>query len=254
MGTNPQSERDDGPQALIRGGPGQWAGRAAVAIVLGVAAGCAATTAPARMEPDSLWPQAFARLDRFGPDEARTIRDQVPSVRESASDALLRERIACYRRFLMNACIADVDRRERLVDARLDRIEIAAQQAIREAAAVELNRREAEAIASRAARENRETSTRAGNRQAFEARQEAADAERQRREAEQPDLERRAAANRAERERREAQNAARREEAERRAVQDAANAAARRQAVDQRRPGMDRHPGGGLQSAPPAPP
>ncbi len=206
-----------------------------LAISLGLAAGCAATSGPLRVVPESLLPEAFSRLDRIGPDEARAVRDQVPTVRESARDALVRERIACYRRFLTNACIADVDRRERLVDARLDRIEIAAQQAIREAAAVDLNRRAAEAIRDREAREAAEASARAGNRRTYETRLEAAEAERAQRDAERPELERRAAANRAERERREARNAVRREEAARRAEQDAGNAAARRQALEQRR-------------------
>jgi hypothetical protein len=191
-------------------------------------------TAAPRLTPGAILPAVDpdAPMD---PERARALQDVVRIAREDADDALVRERIACYRRFFVSRCLADVRERERLIRARLDRIEVAVNRTLREADALELNRRTAEALAAREASAAADAARRDENRRAFEARTAAAEAERARREAEAPEIERRAAANRAERERREAENAQRRADAERRAAGDAERAAARQRELDERR-------------------
>ena len=175
-------------------------------------AGCAAPGGPdprPGLDPGTVLNEWFVRVDRFDVEAARQARREVAAVRESLADALLRERIACYRRFLLNACLADVDRRERQLEARLDGIELAADQAIREAEALALNRREAGALAARTAEAQRDAARREENRRDYEARLQASERARRQREAEAPEIERRARENRAARERRETEAARR---------------------------------------------
>jgi colicin import membrane protein len=167
-------------------------------------------------------------------ERARTLREAVRIAREDAEDALLRERIACYRRFMINGCLADVRGRERQVEARLDRIEVAVSRTLREADAFELNRREASEIEVRERQADEDAARREENRRAFEEKVSSAQAAQAQREADAPALERRAAANRAERERRDAENAAGRAEAARRAAGDAERAAARARELEAR--------------------
>jgi hypothetical protein len=166
---------------------------------------------------------------------ARALQDAVKIAREDADDTLTRERIACYRTFFVNRCLADVRVRERQVASRLDRIEVAVNRTLREADALDLNRRAAQALAERDERADTDAARREENRRSYEARTASAEAERAQREAEAPELERRAAANRAERERREAENAKRRVDAERRAAGDPERAAARERELEARR-------------------
>jgi len=166
---------------------------------------------------------------------ARALQDAVKIAREDADDTLTRERIACYRTFFVNRCLADVRVRQRQVESRLDRIEVAVNRTLREADALELNRRAAQVLAERDERADADAARREENRRAYEARTASAETERMQREAEAPELERRAAANRAERERREAENAQRRVDAERRAVGDPERAAARERELEARR-------------------
>jgi hypothetical protein len=178
--------------------------------LLPVWAGC---TAPGgsdprlRLDPGTVLNEWAIRDDRLDVEAARQARREVAAVREPLADALLRERIACYRRFLLNACLADVDRRERQLEARLDGIELAADQAIREAEALALNRREADALAARTADSLRDAVRREENRREYEARLQASERARRQREAEAPEIERRARENRAARERRETEAA-----------------------------------------------
>jgi hypothetical protein len=189
---------------------------------------------PPRIEPGTLLPDVDPGAP-MTPERARALQQAVGETRQDAADAFVRERIDCYRRLLVNRCLGDVDARARAATARLDAIEVGANRTLREAGALELNRRAAASIDARAADAPAESARREENRRAFEARLAAAQAERARREADAPELERRASANRAERERREAQNAQRRAEAEQRATQDAANAEARTREVERQR-------------------
>jgi hypothetical protein len=174
--------------------------------------------APTRDEPPRIEPRSvLAAVDperEMSPDEARALQAAVREAREDTGDALLRERIACYRRFFVTACLADLGRRERLVRARLDRLEVAANRTLREHSALELNVRTAEDLERRQAAEPDDSARRDENRRAYESRQAAAELEQVRREAQAPDLARQAEANRSERARREAAAAARRLERE----------------------------------------
>ncbi|HYF61017.1 MAG TPA: hypothetical protein VEA81_18870 [Burkholderiaceae bacterium] len=187
-----------------------------------------------RVEPGALLPGLRTDVP-MDADTARGALRSVRSLRPEVEDALVREKIACYRRFLVNGCLADVARRERLAGDRLDGIEVAANQALREEAALELNRRAAEALARRDADADAEAARREENRRTFEARRAATAAETAARERDAAALAAREAANRGERERRRAENAARREEAARRAREDAPNAAARAREIEENR-------------------
>jgi len=170
------------------------------------------------------------------PERAAELQVAVREARADVRDLAVRERIGCYRRFFMNACLADVGRRERRADVRLDRIEIAANRRLREANALELNERAAVELEQRAAATDADSVERDANRRAYEDRIAASAAESARRAAEAPELERRGQANRAQRQQREAQATARRAEAAERAKQDASRAAAReRELAEQRR-------------------
>ena len=211
-------------------------GRARLAALCAVAvlAGCASSVGrPVRLDPGSILPGIDPAVP-VSVDQARSLKVMLPRLREDLADALVRERIDCHRRFFLNACLADVNRRERRVEDRLDRAEVAANQALREQEAFELNRREAEALAARAADAERDALQREQNRRTQEARVAAAANEQALREAQAPELERQQAANRAERERREAAHRAARDEAARRSAQDAANAERRRAEVEAR--------------------
>jgi colicin import membrane protein len=189
---------------------------------------------PPRIEPR----RVLATVDpkrEMSPDEARALQTAVREAREDTGDALLRERIACYQRFFVTACLADVGRRERLVRARLDRLEVAANRTLREQSALELNVRTAAELERRDAAEPDDSARREENRRAYESRQAATELEQARREAQAPDLARQAEANRSERARRETETAARRRDAETRSRQDAPNAAARAGALEARR-------------------
>jgi hypothetical protein len=212
------------PQALAQGEGGLELERAAAPVPDG----------PPRIEPE----RVLASVDperEMSPDEARALQTAVREAREDTSDGLLRERIACYRRFFVTACLAEVGRRERQIRARLDRLEVAANRTLREHSALELNARTAAALERREASEPDDSARREENRRAYESRQAAVELEQARREAQAPDLARQAEANRSERARREAGAAARRRDAETRSIQDAPNAAARAGVLEARR-------------------
>jgi len=153
--------------------------------------------------------------------------------RDEADDALLRERIACYRRFMVTRCLADVMSRQRLVDSRIDAVEVFANQTLRESAALALNQRTARALEERAALSAAEAAKALENLKSFEARIEAAEKVRLEREREAPELERRALAARAERERREKENAVRRAQSAARAAEDPVFAAEREKRLEE---------------------
>jgi colicin import membrane protein len=213
-----------GPPARAQGEGGLELERAAAPVPDG----------PPRIEPL----RVLAAVDperQMSPDEARALQSAVREAREDTADALLRERIACYRRFFVTACLADLGRRERRIRARLDRLEVAANRTLREHSALELNARTAAELARREATEADDSARLEENRRAYESRQAAAELAQARREAQAPDLARQAEANRSERARREAGAAARRRDAETRSIQDAPNAAARAGALEARR-------------------
>lgn len=193
------------------------------------------STDPARVDPVAVLPGIDPESLAGDTRAARAAQETVRAARIEVQDTATRERIACYRRFLVNACLADVDRRARMAEARLDGIEVAANQSLREAAALELNRQAAARNAERDASAAADAAGREENRRAAQAREAAAEEARAAREREAPVLIRRTEANRAERARREAENATRREEAARREGEERANIAARERAIESNR-------------------
>jgi len=171
-----------------------------------------AVAAPPRVDPDGVLPG----IEERGPlDEAsaRTLRAAVLERRPELRDDLARERAACFRTFLINRCVADVDARARQIDARLDALEVRANQALRQQAAVEHSTREAEALAAALAALPADEARRAENRAAFERRADAVREAQAQRERDRAALEERERINRAERQRRE-QAAAQRQAAD----------------------------------------
>jgi len=168
-------------------------------------------------------------------ETAQVARKAAGLARDETDDVLLRERIACYRRFLVTRCLADVMSRQRLVDSRINAVEVAANQSLRESAALELNQRTAITLEERAAASAAEAAKALDNLTSFEARIAAAEKARLEREREAPELERQAQAARAERERREKENAIRRAEAATRAADDPVFVAEREKRLEENR-------------------
>ena len=192
---------------------------------------------PTRLAPDPVDPKSIlTAFDLSAPmdvETAKAANEAAGQARDEADDALLRERIACYRRFLVTRCLADVRSRERLVDSRIDAVEVAANRVLRENTALELNRRAAIAIEERAGVSATEAARTLDNLKAFEARIESAEKARIEREREAPELERRSQALRADRERREKENALRRNESAARATQDVVFSAEREKRLEE---------------------
>ena len=189
---------------------------------------------PAPIDPVSV----LTAFDLSRPMDARTAQAAIKAAaltRAETDDALLRERIACYSRFLVTRCLGDVMSRQRLVDSRIDAVEVAANQALRENAALELNQRIAATLEERAAASAAEAAKALDNLRAFEARTASAEKVRLEREREAPELERRAQAARADRERREKENALRRQESAIRAAEDPVFAAEREKRLEENR-------------------
>lgn len=188
-------------------------------LLLGVAlAGCAgpAVVPPPRVLPAQIL-EAYEPERGMDAQQARQAQRDVRQVRSEVSDGLLRERIACYRRFLVNRCLGEVAERQRIIDVRIDAVEVAANQALREQTARENSLRLAEDAARRAQQAVGASERESANREAFESRQTAAAQAQARREQEAPELERRAEKLKADAARRERAVQEKRLEAEARA-------------------------------------
>lgn len=172
-----------------------WGG-AVRAIWLLLVVGLAGCAGPAVVPPPRMLPAQILEaydLDRgIDAEQARQAQRDVRQVRNDVSDGLLRERIACYRRFLVNHCLREVAERQRIIDVRIDAVEVAANQALREQMARETSERLAEDAARRAQQAVGAPARELANRETFEARQTAAAQAQARREQEAPELERRA--------------------------------------------------------------
>ncbi len=212
-----------------------------VSVLLLTAVACSSigSTTGARIEPVPVDPESvLTAFDVSRPMDVETAQAALKAAalaRDEADDALLRERIACYRRFMVTRCLADVMSRQRLVDSRIDAVEVFANQTVRESAALALNQRAARALEERAAVSATEAAKALDNLKSFEARIEAAEKARLEREREAPELERQALAARAERERREKENAIRRAEAATRAAEDPVFVAERERRLEENR-------------------
>jgi hypothetical protein len=206
-----------------------------------VTTACSSTGADRRAgaEPVSVDPGSVLKaFDVSRPMDVETAQVALKAsalARDETDDALLRERIACYRRFLVTRCLADVLSRQLLVDSRINAVEVAASQSLRENAALELNQRTARTLESRAATSATEAAKALDNLKSFESRIQAAERVRLERERDAPELERQAQAARADRERREKDNAIRRAEAAARAAQDPVFVAERERRLEENR-------------------
>ena len=189
---------------------------------------------PVSVDPGSVL-KAFDVSRPMDVETAQVARKAAGLARDETDDALLRERIACYRRFLVTRCLADVMSRQLLVDSRINAVEVAANQSLRESAALELNQRTARTLEERAAASATEAAKALDNLKSFEARIEAAEKARLERERDAPELERQAKAARADRERREKENAIRRAEAATRAAEDSVFVAERERRLEENR-------------------
>jgi len=206
-----------------------------------VTAACSSTGANrgAGAEPMSVDPGSVLRaFDVSRPmdvETAQIARTAAGRAREETDDALLRERIACYRRFLVTRCLADARSRQLLVESRINAVEVAANQSLRDNAAFELNQRTARTLEERAAASATEAAKALDNLKSFESRIQAAEKARLERERDAPELERQAQAARADRERREKDNAIRRAEAAARGAEDPVFVAERERRLEENR-------------------
>ncbi len=189
-----------------------------VGVGLASLAGCAgpAVTPPPRILPAQIL-EAYDLQRSMDVEQARQAQRDVRQLRSEVSDGLLRERIACYRQFLVNRCLREVMERQRIIDVRIDAVEVAANQVLREQTARETSLRLAEDAARRAQQAAGAPERESLNREAYEARQTAAAQAQARREQEAPELERRAEKLKADAARRERAVQEKREAAEARA-------------------------------------
>ena len=183
-----------------------WGG-AMRAVWLLLAVGLAGCAGPAVVPPPRVLPaqvlEAYDLERGIDVEQARQAQRDVRQVRSEVSDGLLRERIDCYRRFFVNRCLREVIERQRIIDVRIDSVEVASNQALREQMARETSLRLAEDAARRAQQAFGAPARELANRETFEARQAAAAQAQARREQEAPELERRAEKRKADAARRE---------------------------------------------------
>jgi len=123
--------------------------------------------------------------------EAREILRAVREARDRHAQDLVFERIDCYTRFLVSGCLEQVATRGRLLDDRLDAIEVAAQQRLRDLAAIERSHDEAQAAIEWQGGANARALAEARNRERYDLRQREALEAAAEREAQIPELLRR---------------------------------------------------------------
>lgn len=202
-------------------------------LVAALMAGCAAgsSTPVVRTLPAAVLDDYDLR-QAMDAETARRALDDVTTERGRLNDALIRERIACYQRFFTTRCLSEVATRERLVNARLDAVQGAANQRLREDRALQSNERIARDLERREAQAGASAETERANRERQAERLRIAAEDEARRAEQAPELERRAVALKAERERRERELAQREAAAAERAAGDAQRAAARERELE----------------------
>lgn len=217
-------------------GPGLTGLAAAVLLSCGACAGpgSGSSTAPEPVRPAYVLDQ-FDLSVAMSPDQARSAQEAVSAARETLEDALTREEIACYGKFIVRRCLDQLGERRRAVNERLNDVEVAANQRLRDEAALTTSRRLADEAARRLSSREAEAQREALNRQEYEARLDAARQAQARRDAEAPEIARRTEALRLESERKEQALARRREEAQRRQAAESGNVAARARAIEANR-------------------
>lgn len=166
----------------------------------GCATGPAQTSGTAPFDPAPFDPASvLSGLDTPESASAEQSRQTLKAVRDTRARHaidLVHERIDCHKTFLVARCLERVGARERLLDDRLDAIEVRAQQRLRDLAAVERSQRDAQATMQWQADAQTRAQAEARNRERHEARlQQASEAEAERK-AQAPELQRREQAQR----------------------------------------------------------
>jgi hypothetical protein len=90
------------------------------------------------------------------PDAARAALASAAAARVEYERAWQQRRADCFQRFFVNACLEELRQQRWATERRLDAVELAARRALREHAAIERNRREAERLELDAAGQLRE--------------------------------------------------------------------------------------------------
>lgn len=169
----------------------------AQAIVLSVLLGPLQGCAPPRLRGDAPRfdpAQVMREAERDSPWSAQRAREVLASVsqarRERGEDLLL-ERIDCHAGVLISGCLARVDQRERQLKDRLDGLEVAAQQRLRDLAAMARTEREADALRARLREAAARQAEESRQRERFDQRQQEAERAQAEREAQRPELLRR---------------------------------------------------------------
>jgi hypothetical protein len=144
--------------------------------------------------------QVLARLEQQagGSDaQARAVLRSVREARQAYGADLVREQIACYQGVLVSGCLERVAAKERLLDARMNAIEVKANQRLRDLSAIERSQREAQGLEERRTQEDATLASEARNRERYAQRQREAQEAEAERQAQAPELLRREQAQRA---------------------------------------------------------
>jgi hypothetical protein len=163
----------------------RWSVALALALLL---TGC--TVVPLRSDAPRFDPMRV--LADLGPpsdwsqEQAQQILEAIRQARRRHATDLALERQACDRGFLVAACLERVADRERLLDDRLDALEVLARQGIRDRAARARSEREAQLRLEREAQTSARLAQEQENRVQFERRQLEAERARVEREAQAP--------------------------------------------------------------------
>ncbi|MEY4864249.1 MAG: hypothetical protein RLZ51_2344 [Pseudomonadota bacterium] len=128
--------------------------------------------------------------------QARAVLRSVREARQAYGADLVREQIACYQGVLVSGCLEGVAARERQLDARLNGIEVKANQRLRDLSAIERSEREAQGIEARRTQEDAQLASEASNRERYAQRQREAQEAEAERQAQAPELLRREQAQR----------------------------------------------------------
>lgn len=133
------------------------------------------------------WPPASSATAEQARQTLRAVRE----VRVQHGNDLVLEQIDCHQRFLVSGCLEQVAARSRLLDDRLDAIEVSAHQRLRDLQAIERSRGEAQAAMDWQADAPARAMAEARNRERYDTRQQEALKAAAEREEQAPELRRR---------------------------------------------------------------
>jgi hypothetical protein len=119
---------------------------------------------------------ALGAADARAAGAALGVQRRLPDLKAALDEVLTWQEIACYHRFLTNACVAKVARSRRRIDARVTNLEAAAAQALRHDAAISRARAEAQRLEDRRLSDEAEAPARAERRRVYELKRESSEA------------------------------------------------------------------------------